>query len=202
MAALVKQVGRTRIRAALDWYVNHITDDYAPKAFSAKSFRDKFEQIEKAMLKDCDLLEIAPHNIDHAERLAKQASWPVEVMTKLPMIVQSTDIAWTKFINTVKLAMEELRKNNDASKKQTHLRWIMFLDQKVLAQHTFVEQWMEMIQIRLLNKKNYLGPIETLIFLPQREMFKDSFWHQWSAEWCGNPASFDDLLTFLTKGTT
>lgn len=40
-----------RIDAALDWYQINIGKDFVPEAFSARTFRDKFPNIEQAMLR-------------------------------------------------------------------------------------------------------------------------------------------------------
>jgi hypothetical protein len=45
-------VDKERITSVLYWYVNHLRDKYTPKAYSGKSFREKFFDIEKAMQKD------------------------------------------------------------------------------------------------------------------------------------------------------
>lgn len=42
----------SRIEKVLKWFINHLRNKYTPKAFSAKSFRAKFLDIESAMEQD------------------------------------------------------------------------------------------------------------------------------------------------------
>ncbi|MBW8042450.1 MAG: hypothetical protein FVQ85_20980 [Planctomycetes bacterium] len=44
-------VKKKDIKKVLLWYIDHVGEDYMPEAFSAKSFRSKFEQIAAAMKK-------------------------------------------------------------------------------------------------------------------------------------------------------
>ena len=45
------EVGFRRFRPVLDWYCEHLKDEYVPIAYSAKTFCDKFTRIESAMLR-------------------------------------------------------------------------------------------------------------------------------------------------------
>ena len=48
----VDEISPDRIDNVLRWYVNHMRDKYTPKAFSAKTFRNKFLDIEQAKERD------------------------------------------------------------------------------------------------------------------------------------------------------
>jgi len=41
-------IKKSRIKKVLIWYIKHFGEDYVPEAYSAKSFRDKFLQIESS----------------------------------------------------------------------------------------------------------------------------------------------------------
>lgn len=54
----VDEVEAARIEAVLKWFVNHLRDKYTPRAYSAKSFRQKFLEIEDAMERDQKQLDL------------------------------------------------------------------------------------------------------------------------------------------------
>jgi len=45
------KIKKTRIKKVILWYVNHFGEEFVPKAYSAKTFCDKFLQIEDAMFR-------------------------------------------------------------------------------------------------------------------------------------------------------
>lgn len=81
---------KKHIRKVLDWYLLHLGEEYIPQAYSAKGFREKFEAIERAMLRDQKRnpqLTIS----DLAKEIAgncRNVNWPKGSDAKLPIAVQ------------------------------------------------------------------------------------------------------------------
>lgn len=93
-----------RIDAALNWYCDHISDQYAPQAWSAKAFRLKFDAIEAAMKRWQAKNPTVTVSKD-AESIAKdlhRLNWPGRTAEELPVAIQLSLDNYLKFYLKIK----------------------------------------------------------------------------------------------------
>jgi hypothetical protein len=79
-----------RLTTVLSWYVEHIGEQYVPQAFSAESFRVKFDAIEEAMKRHTrDNPDVVPgaDALEISERLLMRG-WPKGAEAHVPAVVQ------------------------------------------------------------------------------------------------------------------
>lgn len=187
--ALRTKVGADVTEKALAWYEANAGKEYVPSLPTANIFRRKFDQLLGAMQRSGTFFpEI--RWIKEAERLKNQCTWPPEVAGRLPEIVQRTAENWGKWL-------EHLYKKSllDTGSRETR-----FL-QTVLGHYSlnFIDNWMTTIHTKVSWKDHWDGNVLDLVFRPDSEKFKQSFWWDWSECWSCNPNTFDKLLEELLK---
>lgn len=110
----------TRIDKVMEWYLNHIGDQFVPEAFSGKAFRAKFLQIERAMKKD----EKRNPNIpieDSSKELIKwvgRLHWRNGSEKQLPIVVQLSLNNWQQFSTTVTKLYRVLEQKHHTHQKR------------------------------------------------------------------------------------
>lgn len=173
----------------LCWYVDHVKDEYVPRAYTAAAFAFKFSEIVDAMQLTEENQVEDEWSRRTAERLAVSYRYPVEVESKLPQIVYKTRKNWEKFWDTCVSFFEKL---SDREKQ--------FLDTVKKSQGQFFsESWMIRLSTTHGFRDHYSGPVMKLAFSIDSQAFKESVWKDWSFHWCGNPNAFDKLLQKLIK---
>lgn len=185
-----------RVEMVLSWYCSHIGEEFVPQANSAIKFRLKFPQIVAAMERSdsSPSEQVSTINQARADRLANDLPWPVEIKTKLPTLVQRTATNWINWM--AKIHAFRISKSSFTNKTD---RWGRFLLEIVVDTHHFVDQWFLLLSTKYGRMEHYIGPVLSLAFKPESQMFKNSFWREWSARWTGDPTTFDPLLVELLQ---
>lgn len=191
---LLKAVNAARVLRVLDWYCSNHTQAYMPQAFSAEQFRKKFESIEAKMVAAVERVSVAPVTPDVlklANRLTSRQDWPVEVLPRLPSLISEGKRNLANFV----LAVTNLRDS-----LPTGGRGRAFLT-RVLDEHLhpgFVEDdWLPWWYETRMSGGRRAVPVDLLLFDPRSEDFINSFWHDWSAKWCGDWSRYDPVLQQL-----
>lgn len=189
---LRKSVDATRIESVLTWFCEHMGEDYCPTAGSARHFRMKFDQIERAYsTADRPEEEVSQGSKARARDLLNEHNFPIEISARLPVLVERTQKEWTLFCAKMKDKWNLL---------EVQSREYAFLDE-IMASHwmVFVDNWFILLSNKFGRLKNYTGPVHSLAFKPSSQMFRESFWMCWSQYWSTDPHAFDDLLEGLLK---
>lgn len=186
---LKKEHGEEKVKRVLEWYLEHMNDEFVPQANSGTAFRFKFSQIAAAMERDSSVVEVDKWSKGLAEKLANQFSWPVEVLACLPQIISLTRKRCHEFFD----------KMNDypfgEGSREVEFAAHLLADKACF----FVNEWMRHLGIMLDGKEHYLGIPLRLAFHPESKGFKDSFWAQWSVEYCASFEAFDHVLEKLNE---
>jgi len=78
------------IAKTLNWYCEHAGEEYVPRLVTARQFCERFGDVIRAMERspDEEAEAISPEAQACADMWLSQTSWPIEVRTCLPAIVQ------------------------------------------------------------------------------------------------------------------
>ncbi len=178
-----------RVERVLEWYCKNINKDGCPQAYAAQGFKDKFEQIAKHAEKEADEVEtIQERNMLTASKLTDELEWPVEIRTRLPVIIQRTRQSWEKFCKVMqgKCTLAVARKAG-------------FLERVLAQSGSFTDIWMVVLSQKYGWMQRFTGSPLDLAFRPDSILFKESFWRSWSMDYCTDPKAFDGLLEELLK---
>jgi hypothetical protein len=189
LTTLSRRVEPAVVDRVLAWYIQHRGEEFCPVADSGMQFRFKFDQIRKAMeTSDDPTEEISQRDRDLAEYLANNYVFPVEIAVRLPVIVQKTRKDWDAFCDRI---------NNRVEKDSRKARFLI----RVLEQHAplFPQNWVFHLHKKYGHLQSYTASPHHLVWRPESQTFRDSFWRAWSAEWCSDPGAFDGLLKDLVK---
>lgn len=90
---------KSRIRAAMTWYLSHFGDKYVPQAYSADGFRKKFLQIEAAMDRGKEEYTAVEVTADakRAAGFVDHLGWPKGSKAQLEAACQRVLAAFVKF---------------------------------------------------------------------------------------------------------
>lgn len=157
-AALRNEVGFDRIELALDWIRKNIKKEYCPQAWSGKSFRAKFDQIEAAMNRDAERnpqVTISKEAKDLAFVLNRW-EWPGNCQKELATAIQISIDRYEKFWR----ALKSIRKKTLISKDVMRPRFssdVGALANQILSNlgspDNFVDEWFTQIAPWAIKKK-------------------------------------------------
>lgn len=188
-ALLRKEQGEELVEKVLGWYERNYDKQYTPKALSGATFRQKFEAIRAAMNRseDSPEEEIDQRSKDLAKVLSNNWNFPVEIQSQLPKIIQKTRDNWKRF-------HWSLTKIDGSPREDRFLSVVLDTYSP-----SFIQDWIIFISNRYGKQQHYTGPVMSLAWTKDSPQFRQSFWRQWSLEWCGSPLTFEDLLDRLIK---
>jgi hypothetical protein len=189
---LCRERDKARVLEILTWYCEHLAEEFVPQAYTATAFLTKFPQIERSFETSDDNAVIRPD--ERAKTLAIQLlnelEFPPEVVGLLPSIVFRTRKRWIEFIGTACDIPED-------QLPEPSTRHRMFLEQLRDSIHDFVVQWCVVMSQRLYKLEHYSHPPLGLAFHPDSQVFRNSFWQNWSRSWTGSAHTYDSLLDWL-----
>lgn len=176
----------------LAWYCQHRGEEFCPYGDTAYHFRANFGKIRQAM-EVSDDVEVSQRNKDLAESLINNYKYPVEIASKLPMILQQTRNGWEIFCHRMAGYVEP-----PVSTRPPNDRYIAFMI-RVLELHAlvFVDNWGLYLHQRYGFMESYTGNTANLVWRSASTAFKESFWRKWSQEYCADAGAFDSLLAEL-----
>jgi hypothetical protein len=189
---LRKEHGSELVGKVLDWYTQHIGEEFVPVAYSGQSFKVKFQAIKRAM-ETTDFAEVEPTYLAQkmADGMTNLNPYPIEILSRLPVLIQKTMDSWDKFTEScVKYATY----GNPTDRDMSFLESII-----ILHSHNFVPEWWSLVSHKLHGLKTYAGNVNTWVFHPDSQLFLDSFWRRWSMDRSGVPTTFDRLLEEINK---
>lgn len=192
------------IKSTLEWYCNHIGEEYTPEAHDAKSFRTKFGQIKKHADKSNDTPIEMSENATILYKEMKGKHWPPTIKNSLPRIIQKSIDNYTNYWKRVLSLREDLkakvekhpRLSTIKDKKQCsaagyHQKDLMFLENliqlgRLCRPRAFIRDWLNHIQMYYEKFQQWDGDANSAIFSETNEKF-ERWGFLWADNWCSDP---------------
>lgn len=164
-AILGREISEDRIQKVLTWYCTRIGQAYVPLAYSAKTFRQKFLQIESCMA--IDLVKNPEVVISlEAEKLfheLKRLPWGNGIVDRLPAAIQLTFDEHAKAIKALQSSLTSL----DSNVQQVALRIKGWLGDSA----SFVRRWFSDKSKRLSSWQQWNGDLLAQAFRMDSDAF-------------------------------
>lgn len=143
------------IEQVLNWYCNNLEDAYIPKAYSALSFKRKYDRIKECLERDTgpidiDINEDAQWIIDY---LLANFSWPKDSRRKIPWMVQQGIDEICKFN---RLLIGVAKSSSYINEEADILQRLLFPAGPL----EFVQQWFEEVSAEITRWKRWPGNME------------------------------------------
>lgn len=187
----------TRIEDALDWYSTNIAKRYTPVVNCAKSFRQKFANIEAAMKRHAGNgtvpSEVSQEAKDVAKRL-RRLGWVNGTDKQLEATVQSTMNGFRDF----KAKVKEKVKAAGYTTSYRHLAdFLNYVFQKIrFTPEDFAEQWLARIHRQYGHWDDWRGDLLSQAFRPDNKTFT-KWGHSWAADFGCKASLWDDLMELI-----
>lgn len=203
-ALLRKSVDEERIRQVLNWYQDNIGGQYVPQAYSAKSFREKFLQIEKAMERDPEYEgEISDQARALADQIAQAYDWPKGSARQLARCIDRDIEFYKEFLEDLKDTINHLT-YTDLPKGGVKLRKVrrfaQWLRRDLPPVRMFVLDWYKQTNQRVIGWDNWSGELQPLSIHKDIKRF-NKMGRQAATTWGGDPKRWDKLMEVMCEGT-
>lgn len=142
-----------RIQKALNWYADHARDRYTPVIRCAKSFRQKFPQLEQAIIRSQGNTAVISDEAKTLARKLAQKGWPKGSSEQLPQAIQTTMDGYSEFSRRFKLVYHKY--------KDDLPRWfIHYAASKRTTPTEFAEKWFADIHRQVRSWKDWSGKLK------------------------------------------
>lgn len=189
IAKLRHDYGNSQAEQTIGWLCQNAGGQFTPRVRAPRDLEDKFEQIIRAMEASGTSLSVVvePTNQMLAVSLGSDLPFPVEIAAILPNVLQRTQDNWLK----VRRLLESLVFEERDQKFVNH----------ILERYspTFKVDWLLFLSRRFGHLNHYHGPATATAFEPSHVWFRESFWQDWSRNWCGRADKFDGILQILIR---
>jgi len=182
-----------RIKAAVEWYAENLSDRYTPRAYTAAEFRKKFLRIEDAMERKAPVPTTASKNAVKWAKEFKAWGWPMGAENDLPIAVGITE----RNFNTFRLKLRAFAKappggrdNRKAARYADYLLGMHFRTAR-----SFSERWFRDAFRRVRDWPQWNGDIIRLAFDYNGKQFQ--IWAQGQAREYGNPKAWKIIMEFI-----
>lgn len=155
---LKAEVGKSRLKEVLLWYIRHFTDKYTPKAYTAKTFREKFYNIEDAMNRSGGNITKVKIS-DTATKITAQLQdrpWPKITTQQLSEAIQISLDRLKVFVNKQKSWQEKNPKHKYFNFSEVVLQE---MDNSV-----FIKRWFKGVNDRIKNWNDWSGELKGFLF--------------------------------------
>jgi hypothetical protein len=186
---LAEYVDQQRIHEVLDWYTANCRAQYVPEAFSAKSFRSKFPNIEAAMERSQPAKR---HPITHqgkklSDWLKQVRDWPGETEEDVDQCVEQSLHDYQEFL--FKLTSTSWKDGLSGGGLNRHLHAML------PAPEEFVKQWMLEIN-QFIHSGKFKSTITKLGFRPDHPKFQKTG-RTLTTNYCGDGSQWDKLIKLM-----
>lgn len=203
------EIGCERFRLVLDWYCEHLSDKYTPKAYSALSFVKKFYAIEDAMNRHSPAV-LKTTVSEQAKQIAKDVwkewQWPIKVKPQLEPILQvcldnikqfrKHQSKWLAEYEPKMIARHKSKKVYSYSTEDRIFLFAQHFDKYMSESSQFVRWWFQRIFEINGKRKNWDGDLTQYVFDVKHTIFTD-WGRQLTMEWFENPKRWDDYIELL-----
>jgi hypothetical protein len=163
------------ITKVLNWYCQNIRKPFVPLAFSAKSFRNKFPNIEQAMIRDIGEEVQISEDANQITRRLLNLYWPKITPDELKRAVQLSLDNYESFLS------------HDTKHFPIPIR------NKLSSPVVFVEQWFRDLHPSIVDWQEWNGNIIKQAFHHEHKRFR-ARGRSWANEYCGDPSRWDRLI--------
>jgi hypothetical protein len=154
----VAPVDEDRIAEVVEWLQTNVRNKYCPLVFSGHSFRQKFFQLEAAMLRSQeDLIEISPKSKALAVELSLRRSWSIELGLVIEKQVRFYE-SWCSFLKE-----ERLTKNEKVYD---------FMVTRLKSTYPYVKEWMLDAWETINSFESWSGSFNYLMMSPDNRKFR------------------------------
>jgi hypothetical protein len=183
-AKLVNQFGLARVSKVLYWHIKRLTEPYAIRATTARTFRQNFERIEASMTATTqEPIKILPSAQRIADAVRREYTWPVEIDAALPEIVQGSLDFMGKLVESLK---------RTEFSKPRYTRFAQHLLEQGLY-HSVTSDWLPLVWETYGRYAHYTGKTQALVPSLHSDLFK-TLWRAWSSDWCCESSAFLPML--------
>lgn len=203
------EIGCERFRLVLDWYCEHLSDKYTPKAYSALSFVKKFYAIEDAMNRHSPAVlktEVSEQAKQIAKDVWKEWQWPVKAKPQLEPVLQvcldnikqfrKHQSKWLAEYEPKLIAKKKTKKIWSYSPTDMLFIFGQHFDKYMSEPSQFVRWWFQRIFEINGKRKNWDGDLTQYVFDVKHTIFAD-WGHQLATEWSENSKHWDDYIKLL-----
>ncbi len=108
------------IKSTVEWYVEHLKDEYVPKVQSAKKFRSEYSRISAAMVREGNFLGAGIKPSAQALHIATQSelNWPGTEKQQVPVFVQIGLTSYNQFTAAIRTLYFKLKSESRAKTEQ------------------------------------------------------------------------------------
>ncbi len=195
-----------QITKALDFFVEHMDDEYVPVILNARQFRDKFSQIVKMMDNDLTSVQLSKDGQKLLESLSG-LSWPKGTSDQLPAIIQKSlnnYIVFKKKIDDLADAISVTKKevkDDQYYKDQAVYRFVQALRATYLTSPLIViHAWMLGVHTSI-NWDGWAGSLYRMEFREDSKRL-EKIGHTWAQEYCHDTKRWDWLMEHLKEMRT
>ena len=202
---LKQEVGSKRVKQVLKWYCDHISDTYVPAAYSAKTFYDKFLQIEDAMRRDQpqekkQTVLITKTGKDVTEWL-RRFQWPKGSASDLLVTVQESLDEYEEFLQLRRqvnalIIMGTLRVVD--SDLQRIAGMSNYLTGKLGPPPQFIDTGMAKVFDNLNGWDDWSGKLISYAFLIEGDRFA-RLGKEWATDYCNDSRRWDLFMDQIRK---
>lgn len=156
-----------RILTTLEWYVQHIGDEYVPEAHSGKGFRIKFSKIESAYQKHLKRNPVAKETAmgKLVTRSLSRFHWPKGSDKHLPAIVE---MSIQNHANFLRKLLEVKSRVDDPRLKG----FIDVVKSQIGFPQQFIERWFTNVFKSVKEWKQWSGDLTSFTFSPKHRSFE------------------------------
>lgn len=199
-AQLASQIHPNHLQRVLAHFCTTLKQANHVQAYSAKTFRAKFEQIEAAMLRlasptlNGKLPIVTPHSNRAAQLLGAAHRWPSTIVPHLPVLVQLSRDRIAGFYARCTRHLATL------DEWCPDARFLMRVCELYLVICLAEVEWLPM-KFRKYCRRDYYGNPLDLAFDASSQDFRENFWWDWANQWAGyhQVTAFDPLLDTLNQ---
>lgn len=201
---LRQDVGKGVIQPILQWYCDHAGERGVPQAWSASSFRKKFDQIRNGMGRTFSKPEETVHKEYHKHTLSiyeelKHYSWPKGTKTQLLDAIQDSVLEYEAFrkglfsLNTLTKVKQEDKSTKKGNKLE---RLLIELQGLVPGATTFIRNWFDNVNKSVQNWDAWSGNLRSMGMSRANKKFI-AIGRGWTDDYCGEPERWDKLMELM-----
>ena len=190
-ATLAQEASPERVEAALVWYGQHIGGDYIPQAYSGKTFRQKFPNIEAAMRRHRGG-EACVQPSEEALRLVERLSvitWPKGSGKQLPEAVEISLQRYTAWRQALGWVVDD-------PPSQAMGRFAVYVKRLCPTPGKHVQEWFEAICRDVSGWDGWNGDLVRRAWRHDSKEF-DRWGRQLAVEFAGNAERWGGLQTTI-----
>lgn len=196
------KISEADILRILNWYADHVGEEFIPIAYSGAAFRKKFHAIERQARRDISMVKISKDAAEIGKRLLV-LTWPASCNGNIVAAVQTCLTAYEGWLLDRDNFTGKLRSGALACKikkaEQSRLRNLGdHLIRAMPAPSHFIQSWMMDVNRRVLGWKDWSGDLTPLLFGAATKRFR-AMGRSWAKDFAQDPDRWDRFQETMRK---